>query len=897
MRKDVPFIGHKNIIEQLHQWIQSWGERHTVCVSAEGGIGKSRLIRELYEWGQLKKENSCPLAICEIIDFDDLSLLSPKNVGNKIAQIDTEGFAPYLKSVQEYSDLQKAQASLETLEDSREKVTNLFIQCFNKVAENCRIVLFYDTTEHLKEGRGMWERLVDVGSHDQNVFRVLSGRNAKQIGLYLKENNKDREQKVHFINLPCLNDKESELYLKYKQEICNVNISKKDLPLLVLHAEGKPILLDLVIEWLFRFGENLTWLFSPSLVNLSREERRFKFEELLVKGVGKIEHPMDRLILSMSHVYPLNIKMIDFLISKEDPNVLFEDAKTYIFIKQLPDGRITLHDEVRRMIQTYVLPKDDSKAMRRLKLYSRKILSYFETEIKRLEDLLEKTEEYLNVAEILRRRNALFLQYVIHAMFADVKKGTSIYNKIIWQLRREHQIQGALQVQRSIQGYIENFDEQQLLQYNILRARLLNDEGRVGEAEKLLLGLLERYGNTLESKATIINALAVSEVGLGKLSSARRHQIECLKIFAEIGNILPDIPNYAGYIHERLGELNAAVEYYNDALKIAIKSKTSRNLIANILDNLSHAYCQLGQYYDAQVYIERALTIWKKLRRAGHIARGEITQAIIYRDQGKFNSATDLFDKAINKLKEPDDYRMLIKAYLHLGWTRRLQGAEEPGHHRYNIEALKEAKQALESGLHFAQKYHSHVDYPGLFHHLAIVHWILGNREEARTMNDESFRLSVEIQDIRYAVDSLVGKAEFDFEEGDYQNINKYSKMLKDDYEDRGYKFPLYYGRMKRIEADVAFSNQQYQAALTLYIAGMSQILLYDQFRMRFVPRELAALQEKLENLPPRTAQNWCLKMKNSWQADKSKVDYSELQTWCDKQLKNIELRLELDFI
>lgn len=900
MITQVPFIGREEVFERICGLIESWGSQQMVCIEAPGGIGKTRLLEEISQKYISCHEPKKPLLAVDVIDFDDQSFLSPKQTGRKIAQmLGGDKFSPYFEVQKEYRQMVNAGISLDELEQVRKNVQSNFIECFNEISKNSRVLLSFDTTDHLEKGRGMW-REFEVISHLKNLCVLLTGRNAHEIADYLK--NYDITH-VHTINLTPLNEEESIRYLDYKQKLKLTPIPSDMKSKLVVLSAGRPILLDLAIEWLFR-KISLEWLHRVSLSELKKEDRRQEFEELLLQNVTQLRDPMDRLTLIMSHVYPLNVDMVDHFIESAEAHDLVEKAKSYVFIKQLPGGYISLHDEVRRMINVYVLPATQYDTLQELKNYSNLAVNYFAQKIEEFDAQLEKTKDfniqetdiYMERADILRRRHSLMAQQVDHAFFSDIEAGVKTYSKVIWKLRREHRTRVALHIQESVDKYLAKLTkDSQRREYELLRARLLNDSGNALEAEIALKELLQEKQITIDEKAGIYNALAVSELMLGKLNSALEHQLECLDIVTKSEDTasIPQVANYTGYIYERLGDLKKAIEYYHRALNATLLvTNPGHNIMANILDNLSHAYCQDGLFSEAQNYIENALTIWTKMNEETQIARGEITQGVIYRDQGEYDKAIDYLRRAIDRLKEPDDHQKLIKAFFHLGWALWFKGVSEieAGNKDYN-KTLKSARQAFEHSLELAEKYHWRIELPGILHQTSNVYQLLGEKDKARETNNRAYELSKEVHDIRYAVDSLVGKAEFDYENGQYDRITEYSKILTEEYEQKNYEFPRFYGRMRRIQADIAFENEDYNTALKYYTKGLAQIRLHGGYGVYLIKRELAALQKRLELLPADTAIDWSIYMRQEWAKQQPTDKYLSMLSWCDQQVVNSKLR------
>jgi tetratricopeptide (TPR) repeat protein len=204
-------------------------------------------------------------------------------------------------------------------------------------------------------------------------------------------------------------------------------------------------------------------------------------------------------------------------------------------------------------------------------------------------------------------------------------------------------------------------------------------------------------------------------------------------------------------------------------------------------------------------------------------------------------------------------------------------------------ETLLSAREAFEKSLKLARDYDAKTELPGILHQSSNVYWLLGENAEARKRNDEAYELSKEIPDYRYAVDSLVGKAEFDYDEGKFERISEYAQELRDEYESEGYNYPLFFGRMRRIQADVAFSEGDKETAREKYTKGLGQIIQHGGYGMYFIDRELERLERTLSTIPREAASDWLVYFKENW--SKLSVEGHEyLLDWCDRQMVRVKL-------
>jgi hypothetical protein len=133
--------------------------------------------------------------------------------------------------------------------------------------------------------------------------------------------------------------------------------------------------------------------------------------------------------------------------------------------------------------------------------------------------------------------------------------------------------------------------------------------------------------------------------------------------------------------------------------------------------------------------------------------------------------------------------------------------------------------------------------------------------------------------------------AEFDFEDDRYDDIPSYARILKGDYEDKGYNYPLFFGRMRRILADIAFEKKEYETSCNLYAEGLALIRQHGGYGVWLIDRELESLEQKLQMLPPEIAREWGVRLKEYWGKQKPEEKYAKMVSWCDRQIIQARIR------
>jgi tetratricopeptide (TPR) repeat protein len=689
-----------------------------------------------------------------------------------------------------------------------------------------------------------------------------------------------------------LNKQASMELLKHKLKSLSSAMEPDFVEKVIYLSEGKPILMELTLDWLVH-GVPLEWLVESHLKEIkeTKEERKKEFEAQLVSSITQMRSPMDQLVLKMAHVYPLTEDMAEEILDKPvgDVSHLFEHAKSYAFVKLLPDDRISLHDEMRYMVQKYVWNEIDPGKTQRKKLsniaanfYSRRVAA-LENKIRSLNKSIQTNTKddsklLLKRDDLIRLYDTANLQWLEYTLQVQVEKGIDLYKNLEEKAREEHRIRFVQKLTRLVRRRIGEFNSDQRYEINLRYGRLLNDMGRgnAQTAKNLFTEMLNEYEDDPKRAANIYHLLGVSEVALGQFNLALEHEKRSLDLFRQLHDLssISILENYIGYINRLKGEWNKAIEYYHRAIQSALEMNTFRP--AGIYNNLGYVYGLMGRYGVAEDYCNDAIEIWKEENREKGVIRGEVTLANVHRDAGEYQEAINKFQKAINILELPDDYVTLIRAYFGLAWTQWFVGENEK-----DQDKLLQAKFNFDQALALAREYNFIVELPGILHQASNVYWLLGDKEKARSLNEEAYELSKLINDIRYAVDSLVGFAEFDYKDRKYDNIVSYAEKLKSDYESKGYEFPLFYGRMRRILADVAFDRCEYKDALEWYAKSIAMMSQHGGWGRYNFSRELQNLENRIKSLSDDEVNNWIDRLLDYWSKNASENKVANLVRWC----------------
>ncbi len=884
----VPFIGRENELANIKQLIEAWDTQQILCIEGKkGGMGKTRLLNEIENRFSTKSKILMP----KIIDFDYMAFRIPGRLSSTIAKAIGHGFEAYSEQLKKLNEMEKGDLSQELLNQQKEAVKQAFVTCFNEISAQQRIVLRFDTTDALQGKKEIWQEVVDLFPPLKNYLLVITGRNAAEpIGKFLQD--KLSEKLVQLSYLKPFNDQESRQYLQEKLELWYTVMETEVAEKLLALAQGLPILIDLAVECQ---ATNPTWLKKFTLADLQSPsaETRKEFEKQLVLPIAEGRRSIDRFMFMMSRVAPVDQEITAYLldISPDEVQKLFIEAKKYVSIKLLPDGLFKLHDEVERMVKEYLWDMVDPEQDRWLR-ESRKIAQYFEKKVREIEIQDPNSEEKTD--ELQERRDLLTIQRLIYTSISDLNEGFDLYKEIANKARNAKRYKFIQQLQEEIgnprrqtirQLFITQLTPDKLYEFKLLEGRLWNDVGQVEMAVKRFQELLQENESDSERQAEIYNALGVSELQRGQLQNALDYQLESWRIINEHGMVeaISPVANQIGYLYRQLGQWEAAIQYYQQALDQA----TQTNLIASITNNLGYVLGMNGQYDEAISYCQEAIEMWKQQNNEFAVAQGEATLGAIYRNKGEYDKAESYLNRAIGHFERIKATEQLMRAYYDLGVLYAIKGTDLD-----NSKSFETALYYLQESFAMATNSYMLKEHPRILLELSYVYWRLGQKERAYQLNDEAYKQGKEVDDKHTIISSLVDRAEYDNQTGKYGNVLNYFNTLKGEYEDNGYSFPLLSGHMRRILADAYFYKGEYDSAFSYYAKGLTYIAQHGSYGRYSIGQALESLNQKLATQSAEMAREWSTQFKEKWVQLIPKEKYTILLSWCDKQFRQANLRM-----
>ena len=754
-------------------------------------IGWSPLLKSFVQ--QNKEQRLC---VTEIIDFDDHSLRIPENMSRKIAKmlnkLNKKPFEPFFRAQMDYHKMRQKGVNSKRLSQQLLEVNQIFAKCFNAVSRERRVVLFFDTTDELEKGEGAWDDLRAKIPELENVAVLLAGRNAKQIGESVEENIRGH---VKIFDLDPLNEDDRRLYFQKKQQQKAITIESDLSEKLLVLSEGRPILLDLVVEWRAR-GVSLDWLVTESLkdIQVIDKKQRKEFEKHLVDHIRDIRSPMDRLILLMAYIYPLNGDMIARLLKleKEKAQKLFENAtdeKTkYTFVKTFPnDDYVMLHDEMRRMINTYIWPEIDPEDVRRRE-YSRLVVTYLQDEIQEITEKIEIHKKALFRAEKKERAvlkislkigeldQQLWLcreQLLEHTLMTNTEQGVQLFSELFDEAARTHRVSFRQKLFTILQQHASTFSSRQENIRDVYKLKIVFAEKKYEQSKKFSEKILQRRDISSEHRVETLILLGQSKVRLGDVEGGLGYFEEAVNLSETRKLSLWRIKalNSLGRGYRLIGDLDTAREYCQKAQRLCWEEggpdkRDLKDEYGWISHNLALVLSNDNRTRRTAVNIARStIKYWQLIENTIGLGAGHLLLGIAY-------YRADFHQKeTLQAFEEASEIFTQLQLDDWLGQIYSWRGA-----FYQDISKFENAKSDLEKSLRIGPANIKAMTLNRLARvYMSELRWDL-----AEATMKESLKSAKHIPDYKYWLSSVGRLAAIAAAKGEYDRLDEFEQMLKD---------------------------------------------------------------------------------------------------------------------
>lgn len=900
IKRDVPLIGRNNELAQIEALLQQSGTLKIACIQGSGGIGKTRLLQEVIA----RYQQTPDTVATHILDFDMWHLHAPGSLKLEIArQLGGNYFQDYRDKFDRLAQI-KCDASnsesetvwFEQKNRLESDVQEAFTTCYRALETQRHVIVLLDTVEKIQDTK-VWNDINNLLKLATNTLVLLSGRKANQA--YMELSATYSPENICLICLAPLNEADAYNYIRSKEDALHIRIAPDLRTRLVKVVAGRPMLLDLACEWVAR-NIPMNWLVQrpiEELMSLSDADEQ-EFETQLVRSLRELPTLLNQVALNMAYVYPMNGPIMAELldITPAEQQALFEELNRLVFIKQLPNGNYTLHDEMRQMVIDHIWNEIDHNGARRVQI-SQQIAHYYQQQAELLK-LQAKQPLSANYQDRLRSslqqdefEQAYWVcreQQLEHQFNADPQQGWELFEALYGEAKQQALLDQRAPLLEITKKFVPEMTAEQQYGWSdeqtgywLSTTRLEN----FGKAEALVEEMLVAYSGNVNKEVNLLTRQFNIAKQRGNLLQAAEYMERAIQICKhKLPGFLGTVHTNLGLAYRLMGKLSPAKEQY----ELALEHEENESKNADIYNSLGFVECLLGHYDLAFEYCRKALAIREQQGDEQKIALSYSTFNDIYRFKGQYAEAKEWLIKALTIFERLHDQpNWLAKLYTDLGTIYYLTANK--------LADFREAEVVLQKALdenYIAEK-------PRTTHVLGCVYRYMGDLERALDLFRCSTQLAQSQNDKRSEINNLLGSAEVcflkwqrDHQPQDREQIIAADATLKY-MAQQGYELFHHTARMQRLLGDLAYAEQRFDTALEHYADAFSQLGgRVGGYGLKTFDDELYELGERIDALPPHQATEWCNTLERCWKPIANMSHQGALLGFCLIHRKNAHQRL-----
>jgi tetratricopeptide (TPR) repeat protein len=951
LRSSSGFVGRENELTLFQQMIEEpYGDKRILLLLGSGGIGKTKLVREMLGM----KQEAGILIARDPIDLFSTDYRHIDGIQWKIKDI-----------IEELTELNEDSSPFANWVAGKTDTSENFYECLKTFCAKQPLVLAFDTFESLDRVASAWLFKGEPdGLQVPGLICIVAGRKEEidDLDVYIQIN----YVKATFMMGLTLDESE-EFYQRIRNEfvdllgasfnragLAGVSSTKQDFEWIWQLTGGHPLRLEMIFQWLG------TLLEDESLKDLSVE----KFEEQLMMqvrelaergqldaGSGKqVSQQVYDTLLCMAYVTRrfdedfLQHLRAQKIIRLEDTNVtnrdIISNLEQYFFVKvrqaNSEHNFLQLHDEMARMVREYVWPFHDPSGQKKRILLDA-VVNYY------IQLIADSDGEDTDALRIER------LYYVFQQ---DWKEGLRQWFKLAEE--------GNENINKLLPGEIKKYlssnyyDDAKLVQVHSKIADMERNAGHIRQA----VGHWERVkelGEKSQREDWVVDALVglfncrwMTEPGQALEQYLQPAQAICEKSFPER---LALIYYETGSAYRQMQDFEQAVEWYEKGVQTLQRFREDDILESLLRNDVGYTYLILGRWGDAAKNLTAALEIrealWHQAERRSKAASDENkTQLLAERNKARLfvglsRNTLGEYHRYVKELEEAlKDYE---QAYGHFDvindyyWQAKCLGARGETYRRLAWQAwekkredtviqeyLDKARQDVDQSLYLCEKYQLDDERDTAYrrlgriaHDLGLMEYRQGNAKQAQERLEEAYAYFK--RGLGYAeksvdtLEELENLTELAFLADDsvvfygldavpdyyYRAVDELEDGLKKHGEapQRLYLYPVFEALWKMEKAAIALAERDYETALQEYIEAFKGLGIFPGYGHARYRQHFGHLTQQIESLPREEQVRWCRKFIDVWKntkmpgrRDKTLADdlLPDLVKWCNRLLQTI---------
>jgi tetratricopeptide (TPR) repeat protein len=862
---DNRFIGHEKEIQFFENWLDDTNPDtawilflHDKLIAPEekGGVGKTWLLRKFATIAEQRE--GVAVVMVDFFNVADRNAEIARRVAESMQKVYPDWHPDaFNKAFEEYRAANREDQNMnEPLARLYDTLTTDLDALEERLStDKKRLIVFFDTFELIEQYPVVATLNPQQSFPDtydfKNIGVVIAGRNAPDWHL---ANWRGRERQVKDIPIaPFTLDEMVDFINENRSFSQMLQADSREAEELYVLTKGRPILVGLVTDVLNYRIITLDKLLLTAPLN---------FEEYIVSKINELENPINWVILFMAHAYHrFNQDILFWLFEQqhlvEDINIdkLWKKVQNLSFVRRAQSGEnITLHDEMRRLVNKYNWRVQEQGGLYRRELSSGMIKYY---------------DQLIEAEPSSRARQTYTVEQLYHRLFVNWDTGFEFFQRTFSKAISRRQNAYARSLLQEVRSFDHTPSTEQAHTLRLNEADLLRREESYQRALQQYrdLELLADTEWFAAHEGQIIYGISNCQLEMSRLNEAMTSFQRVLKIYTElndqsrVGVILARL----GFIHRRLGELDKAAEYYESSMAIH-KSLGHRGSYAAALNDRSNVYRLQGKYEEALRKSTIALQIrQREFAKAGsgisEIGVGQSLGLIghIYLKIGDLPQAQKFFEDAF-EIYTKNRYKKGTAIISNRFGQLAVEKSE-----------FDDAMRWFQQGYRASQGIDAESEINSL-NKQGTIYVLRGDITSAVPLFEQARRRASEIPDFYQQVESLIDLADA-FEK--LGQIEQAEQMLQEAEEiAKPYKYDFLLGRIESIRAERAYLANN-------YLVSFQHFGQYCYNMARFNPVEYEkAVRRTTEQLLKITGEEFTSRWEQLytfWQALNLKEDYSHM--------------------
>lgn len=801
--------------------------------------------------------------VASIISFEDIVFHIPQHITQKIAQMVNERiFEPYLRVLVDWYALKHTRVSSEQLHWALIAAQQTFVHCFHIVASQQRVVLLFDSVNSLEQPSaltGLIELLLQV----ENVVVLLCGSDMEALVGSWQEHVREP---IQIIDLALLSAEAGTRYIHYRQDQLRAVLSPELEANVLLFTRGHPVLIDMATTWLLR-NETPAWLQAISVDQLrllpesELELYRQRFESVLVRYFVQSEHLMGRLLMLMAHVGRVDAKLTTMLLRllEREAQMLLRTASDYVFVRSFSDQTLTLHEEMQRLINTYLWPVIDPDGSQRRRqshitaAYQSEMIQILGQQIALMSEQenqnasnhtipithgmpLLAQRETLEYEQMLRRKEQL-----THTLLADREQGLAVFADMFDTVFCEKRQDFRKVIIDQVQVYAQTLNQQQRYTLESRHIEWLLRGGSYQQAyDRASHLLLNEHAEPAHRVALLLQCgNAALRLGHWQRGIADFEQAIEISTNNHLRSWLARSLNARGWVHRQQGLYQRAMQDYLAAYQHHLELYET-DQIALTLNNIAFVNALNGNRESALESCRAALDLWDLSPDQCGRAATYSTLGGIYVRFDQPTEAMTFYNRALDLLSNEGD----------VGWMSLVRCGRA-----FAFQSRGELERAADD-LDWAWRYGGVHLQPRILSSQALIKWANHDLAGARLTLEQCRQISQEQGDTFHDYKSFTDLLELAWEFGEYDRWSAFWEEHQQRYQDQqqqGTMMLRLQGSCLRKIADLALCHGSYEAALQAYQEGFLLIASHEVYTRYTMRSQLRQTEERLHGVVPQT--------------------------------------------